>query len=133
MSLLPLLQQPAVVQVHAFTAIGAFMLGCAQLALPKGTPFHRALGWTWVLLMAVIAGSSFFIHDIRQFGPFSLIHLLSIVTLVSLPVAVLHARRGRVIHHRWTMLSIFTGALVIAGVFTFIPGRVMHAVLFGAQ
>lgn len=33
--------------------------------------------------------------------------------------------------HRWTMISIFTGALVIAGLFTFVPGRIMHAVLFG--
>jgi uncharacterized membrane protein len=29
------------------------------------------------------------------------------------------------------MTSIFFGALIIAGVFTFLPGRVMHAVVFG--
>jgi uncharacterized membrane protein len=29
------------------------------------------------------------------------------------------------------MIGIFTGALVIAGLFTFVPGRIMHAVLFG--
>jgi uncharacterized membrane protein len=29
------------------------------------------------------------------------------------------------------MMSLFVGALVIAGVFTFLPGRIMHAVLFG--
>jgi uncharacterized membrane protein len=29
------------------------------------------------------------------------------------------------------MISIFVGALVIAGLFTFWPGRIMHAVVFG--
>ena len=29
------------------------------------------------------------------------------------------------------MLGLFIGALVIAGVFTFLPGRIMHAVVFG--
>jgi uncharacterized membrane protein len=29
------------------------------------------------------------------------------------------------------MISIFIGALIVAGAFTFIPGRIMHAVAFG--
>jgi uncharacterized membrane protein len=29
------------------------------------------------------------------------------------------------------MLALFTGALVIAGLFTFAPGRIMHTVVFG--
>jgi uncharacterized membrane protein len=29
------------------------------------------------------------------------------------------------------MVGLFTGAPVIAGLFTFWPGRIMHAVLFG--
>ena len=29
------------------------------------------------------------------------------------------------------MISIFVGALVIAGLFTLVPGRIMHAVVFG--
>jgi uncharacterized membrane protein len=30
------------------------------------------------------------------------------------------------------MMGIFTGALVVAGLFTFWPGRIMHAVVFGS-
>jgi uncharacterized membrane protein len=30
------------------------------------------------------------------------------------------------------MLGLFLGALVIAGIFTFLPGRIMHAVVFGS-
>jgi uncharacterized membrane protein len=29
------------------------------------------------------------------------------------------------------MIAIFAGALVVAGLFTFMPGRIMHAVVFG--
>ena len=48
-----------------------------------------------------------------------------------LPLGVWHARRHDVQHHRWTMIGLFSGALVIAGFFTFAPGRIMHKVMFG--
>jgi len=131
MTLAPLLDTPPVVQLHAFAAMGAFVLGAVQLSAPKGTLPHRTVGWMWVVLMALIAASSFWIHDIRLMGPFSPIHLLSIFTLVMLPLAVLHARRHNVDGHRKAMTTMFVGALVIAGLFTLLPGRIMHAVVFG--
>ena len=79
--------------------------------------------------MAAIAISSFWIHEIRLLGPFSPIHALSIFTLVMLPLAVLHARSHRVTQHRKAMISIFVGALVIAGAFTFLPGRLSFAIM----
>lgn len=132
MSLAPLLDAAPVIQVHAFAAMGAFTLGIVQFVAPKGTLPHRTVGWLWVALMATIAISSFWIHSIRLVGPFSPIHLLSIFTLVMLPLAVLHARGHRVTEHRKAMISIFVGALLIAGAFTFLPGRIMHAVAFGS-
>ena len=131
MTLEPLLKAARVVLVHAFAAMAAFALGLVQLTAPKGTLPHRTIGWIWVMLMTGIAVSSFWIHDIRMVGPFSPIHLLSIFTLVMLPLAVMHARRHRVEHHRQAMTWIFIGALIIAGLFTLLPGRVMHAVAFG--
>jgi uncharacterized membrane protein len=131
MSLAPLLDASPIIQVHAFAAMAAFALGLVQFAAPKGTLPHRTIGWVWVALMAIIAVSSFWVHSIRMVGPFSLIHALSIFTLVMLPLAVLHARNHRVVQHRKAMISIFVGALVIAGAFTFLPGRIMHAVALG--
>ena len=130
-SLAPLLDAGPVVALHAAAAAAALALGIVQLAGRKGTRGHRALGWLWIALMAFIAGGSFFIHTIRQFGPFSWIHLLSIMTLVFLVIGILHARAGRIEAHRWTMISLFFGALVIAGLFTLVPGRIMHHVVFG--
>jgi uncharacterized membrane protein len=131
MSFAPLLNATPVIQLHAFAAMSAFVLGAVQLAAPKGTLPHRTLGWIWVGLMATVAVSSLWIHQIRLLGPWSPIHLLSIFTLVMLPVGVWRARRHHVASHRWTMIFMFVGALVIAGLFTFVPGRIMHAVAFG--
>ena len=131
MSLTPLLDAGPVISVHAFAAMAAFALGIVQFAAPKGTLPHRTIGWTWVGLMVVVAASSFWIHEIRLLGPWSPIHLLSIMVLVLLPFAVLSARRHKVSRHRKTMIGIFTGGLVIAGLFTLLPGRIMHAVFFG--
>ena len=131
MSLAPLLEASGTIPLHAFAAMAAFALGIVQFTAPKGTLPHRTVGWVWVGLMAVVAASSFWIHEIRLLGPWSPIHLLSIFTLIVLPTAVWRARRHRVADHRRIMILIFVGALVIAGLFTFLPGRVMHAVVFG--
>ena len=131
MSLAPLLNAEPVIQVHAFAAIAAFVLGIVQLSAPKGTLPHRTLGWIWVVLMLVISASSFLIHGVRMWGPWSPIHILSVVAPIMLAIAVLFARRHRVRAHKITMISIFAGALMLAGLFTLVPGRIMHAVLFG--
>jgi uncharacterized membrane protein len=102
-----------------------------QFAAPKGTLPHRTVGWIWVALMLVVAVSSFWIHQIRLLGPFSPIHFLSIFTLVMLPVAVWKAHTHQVARHRRIMTYLFLGALVVAGLFTLVPGRVMHRVVFG--
>jgi uncharacterized membrane protein len=131
MTLAPLLQASPAIQIHAFAAMTAFALGAVQLAAPKGTLPHRTLGWIWITLMFVVAASSFLIHELRLWGPWSPIHLLSIYTLIMLPLAVLAAHRHEVARHRGRMIGLFVGALVIAGLFTFWPGRIMYHVVFG--
>lgn len=132
MTFAPLLEAAPAIPLHAFAAMAAFVLGLVQFAAPKGTLPHRTVGWIWVALMLVVAVSSFWIHTIRLAGPFSPIHLLSILTLVVLPIAVWRAHTHRVTDHRRMMMMLFAGALLIAGVFTLLPGRIMHHVIFGA-
>lgn len=131
MSLAPLLAAPLAIQVHAIGAMAAIPLGLAQFFLPMNPTRHRILGWTWVAVMAAVAGTSFFIHELRLVGPWSPIHLLSIFTLGALVLAVAYARRGRIRQHRRTMMGMYVGGLVLAGLFTLVPGRLMHGVLFG--
>src|SRR5882762_610148 len=86
MNLAPLLDAAPAIPLHAFAAMAAFALGIVQFAAPKGTLPHRTLGWIWVILMAVVAISSFWIHQIKLWGPWSPIHFLSIFTLIVLPL-----------------------------------------------
>jgi uncharacterized membrane protein len=131
MNFTPLLEAAPAIPLHAFAAMTAFALGLVQFAAPKGTLPHRTLGWIWVGLMFVVALSSFWIHGIRMVGPFGPIHLLSIFTLVIVPLGVWRAHTHRVAAHRGIMIFTFAGALVIAGLFTLLPGRIMHQVVFG--
>ena len=131
MSLAPLLNAAPAIQLHAFAALAAFALGAVQLAAPKGTLPHRTLGWFWVVLMVIVAASSFWIHELRLCGPWSPIHLLAIFTLVMLPLAVLHARRHRVGRHRNAMIAIFAGALVHCNAIS--PKAEHHGSFLGAS
>ena len=131
MNLAPLLNAAPAIPLHAFAAMAAFVLGIVQFAAPKGTLPHRTIGWIWVTLMATVAISSFWIHEIKLVGPWSPIHLLSIFTLIVLPLGIWRAHHHEVAAHRRIMIFIFAGALVVAGLFTFVPGRIMHTVFFG--
>ncbi|OYQ37899.1 hypothetical protein CHU95_00220 [Niveispirillum lacus] len=112
-------------------AATAIILGGVQFARPKGTASHRVLGRVWVACMAIVALSSFFIHEIRMIGPFSAIHLLSVLTLITLWQAIRLARRGDIVRHKKAMVRLYVLALLITGAFTLLPGRLMYRVFFG--
>lgn len=122
--------QPLKVQVHLAAALLAFGLGLVLFVARKGSLPHRTLGWIWVVFMATVAGSSLFITGLNGHA-YSPIHLLSGWTLVALPIAVIAARRHKVQQHRHFMTGLFLGGMVIAGAFTFFPGRLMWRMLLG--
>jgi uncharacterized membrane protein len=130
MTLEPLLEASLAIQMHAAAAVLAFLLGGMILFRKKGDRLHRMGGRIWVGLMVVVCLSSFFIHTIRMLGPWSPIHLLSVGTLVALAWGIGLARARRIMEHRRTMQSTYAGALVLAGFFTFMPGRIMFEVFF---
>lgn len=131
MSLAPLANASLAIQIHTVLALAAVALTVGIFALHKGSPLHRVMGWAWVLMMAVVALTSFWIHELRVIGPFSPIHLLSLVTLWTLIQSVRAARSHRVNAHKRRMKALVFGALIVAGAFTFFPGRIMHAVVLG--
>lgn len=130
MNLAPFLAAPFTVQVHALAALAALLLGALQLLAPKGRLPHRFMGWLWVAMMAVTALSSFIFVWGPGFDGLGPIHLLSIVTLVSLLGLVRAARSHQIARHRSMALWLFCAALVITGGFTLLPGRLMHCVAF---
>lgn len=118
-----------VILIHLCFALAAFVVGAIQIFGPKGTIPHRILGWIWVIFMFVAAVSSFFIRQINH-GQFWYIHILSVVTVVSVPLAVYAARKHDVKAHGRHMIRLYVLALVVAGVLTFLPGRLMWQLFF---
>ncbi|HZG45000.1 MAG TPA: DUF2306 domain-containing protein, partial [Allosphingosinicella sp.] len=101
--------------IHIGTVLPALPLGAYVLLRPKGGPLHRILGRIWAGLMVTTAISSFWLHD---GGGLSFIHIFSVATLISIPLAIFWIRRGDVERHRRTMTNVYIG-LVVAGFFSF--------------
>jgi uncharacterized membrane protein len=94
---------------HASTALVCLGLGAhVLLRRVKGDAAHRAAGWCWAAGMAFVATSSFAIRDLRD-GRLSLLHALSLVTIVSLVIGLRAARRHDVPRHRASMRGSYYG------------------------
>ena len=119
---------PAVI-VHLGAVLPALALGALNLARPKGTRAHRAIGWIWIALLATAAVSSFWIFGLRQGAGPSLVHLLSVWTLVALGCAITFIRRGNVRAHKAFMAGTYVG-LLGAGLGALAPGRLLAQWLF---
>jgi uncharacterized membrane protein len=122
---------PAVI-IHLMFALAASVLGGVQLATTKGTRAHRILGYIWVAAMIVICLTSFGIKEVMpngMFGGYSPNHLLSLFVLVQLTRGIYFAKNQNIKMHRRCMLYTYIGGLVIAGVFTLMPGRLLFKVV----
>ena len=128
----PLLDAPAPVVAHVAAALTALAATPVVLLRRRRDRLHKVMGYVWVTGMALAAVSSFLITEIRLIGPFSPIHLLSAVTLVNLVLAIRAIRRGNRAAHETILRQTAFWALGVAGLFTLLPGRRMHRVLFGA-
>lgn len=133
MTLEPLLTAPFAVQFHVATVVPAAIIGAILLVRRKGSRVHRLLGRLWIVLMMVSALSSLFIHELKIWGEWSPIHLLSLYVIAGCVSAYLSARRGLIGRHRRTVIGLYAGGIVVAGGFTFLPGRIMHAVVFSGS
>ena len=118
-----------IVAIHMTAAILAIATGPMAIWARKGatlrTRLHRAFGYGWVTLMLVAATSAIFIRSELpgQWFGFSLIHLLVIVTYAMLFIAFRFLIKGNIRGHRLTMVNLYLGACLVAGVFTLAPNR----------
>ena len=135
MSLAPLLAAPLAIQVHVFTVVPAFVIGTWQIFFSrKGARHHRFWGYVYLTLMTATAIAAIFVQTIMPHGPFggfSPIHIFVPVTLIGVAAAIHGAKTRNIRLHKRAMLGVYIGGILIAGAFTFVPGRLMHAVVFG--
>ena len=114
--------------LHLASVIPTVPLGAYVLLTRKGDARHRLLGRIWGVLMLITAITSFWVRSIT--GGISPIHLFSVLTLFSVPMAVWHIRRGNRIAHQRAMTFTYIG-LIVAGLFALLPGRWIGNLLFG--
>lgn len=123
------------IQIHLATVIPAFIIGTYLIFVStKGAPHHRALGYLYLTLMSITAIAALFIHQVNPSGPFgfSFIHLFVPLTIWGVYNAIVGARTHNIKRHRGAMIGLYIGGLLIAGGLTFLPGRVMYRIFFGA-
>lgn len=120
-----LVAEPFQVLLHLFTVVPAFFLGTWLIfCSAKGGRWHRLLGHLYMTLMVVTALAALFVQRLHP-GQWSWIHVLVPVTLAAVARAYWAARVGNVRAHRNAMVGLYVGGLVLAGVLTFMPGRLM--------
>jgi uncharacterized membrane protein len=112
--------------LHIAAALAAVLLGAVVLYRPKGTAVHRMMGRVWVGLMLVVAVGSFFIQARDRL---SLIHILSVVIILSMASAVYAARHNNIRGHKISM-RISYASLCVAGLFTLLPYRMLGQLVF---
>ncbi len=118
---------------HLATVIPAFLIGTWLLVRRKGSPRHRLLGRTYMVLMLLTSVISLAMPaavGARFLGHFGFIHLFSFLVLYSVPSAYFAAKAHNVKKHAGNMIGVYVGGLLIAGGFAFAPGRMLHAWLF---
>jgi len=119
--------------VHLYTVVPCFVIGTIMLMMRKGTRLHKRLGKVYMVLMFFTALVTLFMSaevGPALFGHFGYIHLFTFLTLWTVPTAWIAARRGNIKAHKRKMILLYFGALVIAGGFTFFPGRYLHTLIF---
>lgn len=121
---------PVRIWPHVVTIVIALALTPLMLLRRRGDRLHRLFGAIWMLAMLGTALLSFRIQAIRP-GHFSWIHLLSVFVTVMVPYSWWSARTHRIAVHRRTVRGMVTGALLIAGFFTFPFDRLLGHWLFG--
>ncbi|MEM8897128.1 MAG: DUF2306 domain-containing protein [Bacteroidota bacterium] len=119
--------------IHLATVVPCFFLGILLFSIKKGTGIHKNLGKVYMILMFFTATVTLFMP--AQVGPtfldhFGWIHSFSFLTIWTVPTAYIAIRQGRVADHKRKLILLYVGAIIIAGGFTFAPGRYLHELFF---
>jgi len=124
------------IYIHAFFALIAVPVGLYILLTKKGTQKHKLTGRIWTLFLLIVSFTALFIQAINP-GEYSLIHLLIPWTIGSLIYSIWSIRKFQKTKlqkykkaHMCSMIGVYVGALLVAGVFTLMPGRLFYEILF---
>ncbi|MCB0747574.1 MAG: DUF2306 domain-containing protein [Ignavibacteriae bacterium] len=119
--------------LHLGTVVPSFIIGTILLVIKKGNKTHVNLGRVYMILMMITAIITLFMP--AQVGPtvlnhFGWIHSFSFLTIYTVPTAYVAIKKGNVKAHKRKMILLYFGAIILAGGFTFMPGRYLHDLFF---
>lgn len=119
--------------LHLGSVIPAFIIGTILLIIKKGTNTHKVFGRIYMILMLITAFITLLMP--AEVGPkvlnhFGWIHLFSFLTIYTIPSAYLAIKKGDIKSHKRKMILLYFGAIIIAGSFTFFPGRYLYNLFF---
>ncbi|MBT7604438.1 MAG: DUF2306 domain-containing protein [Kordiimonadaceae bacterium] len=132
-----------IIYAHAFFALAAVPVGLYIFFTKKGTKQHRFIGRVWVFCLLIVSLTGLFITSpmtdtVFNPGWYSWIHLLIPFTIGNLIYSIYSIRlfkKTRLEKHKnahiYSMIGVYFGALMVAGAFTLMPGRMFHEILFG--
>jgi uncharacterized membrane protein len=118
--------------LHLGTVVPSIPLALYLLAKPKGTANHRLLGKIWCILMLVTALAAFMVRGyfLPNWHGINPIHIFSALTLIGVPRIILAAKRHDIASHQQAVYGLCLGGLFFAGLFAFLPNRLLGRWLF---
>jgi uncharacterized membrane protein len=116
------------IAIHLSAVLPAVPLGGYVLLARKGDARHRMLGKLWLALMVLTALSAIFV---QTSGSFSWIHIFVPTTLLASWRVITTARTGRIAAHKRSVVFLYVTGLILPGLFTFLPGRLLGTWLLG--
>lgn len=106
----------ALALAHLSAAIVAIVIGIWVFASPKGTTRHRVLGGIYVGLLVLLDVAALSLHREAVFGPFHMLAILSLATiLVAIGLMVLTRRPPAIVATHAFMMSWSYAGLISAG------------------
>jgi uncharacterized membrane protein len=126
----PFLAASPAIQIHIIAALISLALIPPVLWRVRRDGWHKKLGYVWVTAMVITAVSSFWISGIGMFGRFSPLHLLSIMSLITMGLAIYWAIKRNIHAHQRALRNLSTFGLGIPSVLNFLPGRTFSNAFF---
>ncbi|MEM5476883.1 DUF2306 domain-containing protein [Pacificibacter sp. AS14] len=129
-TLTPFFTASLAVQIHISAALISLALIPPVLWRVRRDGWHKKFGYVWFTSMGVTAVSSFWISGIGMFGRFSPLHLLSIMSLITMALAIYWAVKRNIHAHSRALRNLSTFGLGIPSVLNFLPGRTFSNAFF---
>lgn len=134
MTVRPFLDASFIMQLHMLCALPALLAAPVALWRRRRDRWHKRAGYARVTGIVGLSLTGLLIPSgqlalVGHLGP---IHLFSAIALVGVFDGVRHARARRFVEHRLALEATCFGALGLAGLFSFVPGRRMNEIVLDA-